>query len=79
LTAPLIDVLRQLKSGHRASSASRRRKSGLLTLLKNGGPTDIFTPVTASDRRGKIVPQNVAKHNPTRIMLLYKNELSFEI
>ena len=59
--ADFQEVLRQPSMGHSAIKATRSRKRGELTVLKKGGPTDIFTPLTASDISGKIVPQKVAK------------------
>jgi hypothetical protein len=38
--------------------------------LKNGGPTVIFTPRTASDSTGKIVPHSVENAIPTSSRLL---------
>jgi hypothetical protein len=66
----LIEVLRHPSRGHKAIRIIRSRNKGGFTVLKNGGPTDIFTPFTASLIRGKTVPQKVAKQMPTSIMLL---------
>src|SRR3990172_9682693 len=49
---------------------------GPFTWLKKGGPTVILTPRTASEMRGKTVPQKVAKAAPTRIRLLKRKLLS---
>ena len=51
-------------------SASSMSPSGVLTELKNGTPTVIFSPCTHSDMIGKRVPQSVAKQMPTRTRLL---------
>jgi len=52
--------------------------SGAFTRLKNGGPTVIFTPRTASEMTGKIVPQKTAKAMPTSTRLLKRNADSRE-
>ena len=75
---PFEEVLRHPRSGHIAIRIRSNRNNGELIVLKNGGPTEIFTPFTASEIRGKIVPQKTAKQIPKKIMLLYKKELSLE-
>src|ERR1700680_4712699 len=50
--------------------------SGALTLLKNGGPTVILTPRTASDSTGNNVPQKTAKAIPTSTRLLKRKAAS---
>src|SRR6185437_9937035 len=50
--------------------------SGAFTVSKNGGPTVILTPRTASDRTGKSVPQKTAKAMPINTKLLNRNAAS---
>ncbi len=56
--------------------ASSSRPSGTLTLLKNGGPTEILVPRTASDRIGKRVPHRTEKAMPTKSRLLKRKAAS---
>ena len=62
--------------GHRASSGPtpvRNRRNiamGIFTRLKNGGPTLIFDPRTASESTGKSVPARTATQATRRIRLL---------
>src|SRR3972149_6961956 len=69
-------VLRQAKSGPTPVRKRRRRPIGILTLLKKGGPTEIFMPRIACEKTGNIVPQNMAKQATTRIRLLKRKALS---
>src|ERR1700683_1623471 len=64
------DVLRQARSGPTPVSNRRNRAMGIFTLLKNGGPTLILLPTTHSERTGKSVPHNTAKHAANKIKLL---------
>src|SRR5258706_15067487 len=48
---------------------------GIIISLKNGGPTVIFTPLTASERIGKRVPQRTANAAPTSRRLLNRKLL----
>ena len=57
-------------------SASSSSPSGTFTVLKNGGPTVILVPRTASERIGKSVPQSTANAMPTNSRLLYRNAAS---
>src|SRR5262249_7149442 len=68
--------LRQAINGPTPIRKMRASASGALTLLKNGGPTVILTPRTASDKTGNSVPQNTAKAIPTRTKLLNRNAAS---
>jgi len=43
---------------------------GIFTRLKNGGPTLIFDPRTASDNTGNKVPARTATQATSRIRLL---------
>jgi hypothetical protein len=64
-----VDLL-QAMSGHRPVSNNSVKPRGMFTALKKGGPTVIFTPLTASDIIGKRVPHSTAKAIPTRSRLL---------
>src|ERR1035438_5301404 len=64
------EVLRQASSGPTAVRKIRNNPIGTLTRLENGGPTVTFEPVTASDRTGKSVPHNTAKHATSSTRLL---------
>ncbi len=46
---------------------------GMLTRLKNGAPTLIFSPRIASDRSGKMVPKNTVKAAAIRNRLFSRN------
>ncbi len=69
-------VRRHAISGPTPIRNTRPSASGPLTRLKNGGPTVIFTPRTASESTGKIVPQKTANAIPTRNRLLNRNAAS---
>src|SRR5208283_412151 len=69
-------ALRQAISGPTPVRKISASASGPLTLLKNGGPTVILTPRTASDSTGKIVPQKTANAIPTSMRLLNRNAAS---
>src|ERR1700675_2365227 len=64
------EVFRQASSGPTPVRNSRRRPMGMLTLLKNGAPTLILEPESASDRTGKRVPESTATQETSRIKLL---------
>src|SRR3972149_4762675 len=64
------DAFRQARSGQRPITRSRASPMGTLTWLKKGAPTLMFTPRTASEIMGKIVPRKPEKAAPTRIRLL---------
>src|SRR5271155_3834578 len=64
------EVLRQARSGPTPVRKSRSRPIGTLTLLKNGAPTLILEPESASDKTGKSVPERTAMHETRRIRLL---------
>src|SRR5580704_7250111 len=64
------DVLRHASKGPTPVNKRRNSAMGIFTLLKNGGPTLILFPVTASERTGKSVPQSTAKHAASKIKLL---------
>src|SRR4051812_8971948 len=64
------EVLRHASSGPTAVRNSNTSAIGMFTLLKNGGPTVIFVPCTASERIGKRVPQRTAKAETNNRTLL---------
>src|SRR2546425_12077122 len=72
------EALRHASSGPTPVKKIRKIAIGTLTLLKNGGPTVIFEPVTASEIIGKTVPQKTAKQAASRIRLLNMKLLSRE-
>ena len=51
---------------------------GMLTWLKKGAPTVLFSLVTHSDRIGKMVPHSTAKVVASRTRLLNRKLLSLE-
>jgi hypothetical protein len=57
-------------------SATRNSPSGTLTRLKNGGPTVILVPRTASDMIGNSVPQSTENAIPTKARLLKRKAAS---
>src|ERR1700737_5122418 len=65
-----MEVLRQARSGPTPVRKSRNMAIGILTRLKNGGPTLIFVPRIASDSTGKSVPERTATQATRRIRLL---------
>src|SRR5947207_15288113 len=73
-----VDALRHASSGPTPVRNIRKIAIGTLTLLKNGALTVIFTPFTASEITGNIVPQNTAKQAASRIRLLNMKLLSRE-
>src|SRR5262245_42317225 len=73
-----VDALRQASSGPTPVRNMRKMAIGTFTLLKNGALTVIFTPFTASEITGNIVPQNTAKHDASRTRLLNMKLLSRE-
>src|ERR1051325_8321426 len=64
------DVRRQANSGPTPVRKSRNSAIGTFTRLKKGGPTLIFSPVTASLITGNNVPHKTAKHAPSSTRLL---------
>src|ERR1700678_1382144 len=66
------EVLRQASNGPTPVSSSRNKAIGIVTLLKNGGPTLILLPCTHSDSTGKRVPQRIAKQAASSTRLLNK-------
>src|SRR5262249_4587765 len=73
-----VDARRHASSGPTPVRNIRKIAIGTFTLLKNGGPTVIFYPLTPSEMIGDIVPQNTAKHAATKIRLLNMKLLSRE-
>src|SRR6185295_6063265 len=74
----LVEAFRHASSGPTPVRNRRKIAIGTFTLLKNGALTVIFTPFTASEITGNIVPQNTAKHDASRIRLLNMKLLSRE-
>src|SRR3954463_10475566 len=68
------EVLRQASSGPTPVRMSSSSPTGIITRLKNGGPTVTLVPCTHSERMGKSVPQSTVKH-ATRKMTLLKRKL----
>src|SRR3954468_806486 len=64
------EVLRHASSGPTAVSSNNTSAIGTFTLLKNGGPTVIFVPCTASERIGNSVPHNTANADTSSSTLL---------
>src|SRR5882724_4083161 len=64
------DVFRQESNGPNAVRTKRPRKIGIVTRLKNGGPTVTLVPCTHSDKRGKSVPHRMVKHAASSSRLL---------
>jgi len=73
------DVRRQTSKGPTPVKNKRTKPIGIFTWLKNGAPTVIFVPLTASEMTGNNVPQNTAKHITTNTTLLNKNPLSLDV
>src|SRR6202022_2337694 len=73
------EVLRQARSGPTPVRNSRNMAIGMLTRLKNGGPTLIFVPRIASESTGKSVPERTATQATNRIKLLKRKLDSREI
>ena len=74
-----LDVLRHANNGPIPVKSKSRSPMGTFTWLKKGAPTVIFSPLTASDKTGKIVPQNTAKQMTRKITLLKRNPLSLDV
>ena len=74
----LADALRQEINGQTPVIKSKAKPIGTFTWLKKGGPIVIFTPLTASDITGNMVPQKTEKAAPTRMRLLNRKVLSRE-
>src|SRR5204863_7677007 len=73
-----VDALRHASNGPTAVRNIRKIAIGTFTLLKKGALTVIFTPLTASEITGNIVPQKTAKQAASRIRLLNMKLLSRE-
>src|SRR5260370_8008846 len=66
------DVLPQASNGPTPVKKTRNNPIGIVTLLKNGGPTLILYPRTASERMGKSAPQRIANGTANNTRLLNK-------
>src|SRR5580658_3466084 len=64
------EVLRHARSGPTPVSSSKNSAMGILTLLKNGGPTLILLPCTHSESTGNRVPHRTAKQAARSTRLL---------
>src|SRR3990167_465558 len=69
-------AFRHEMAGPTPVSTRRMRKSGMVTRLKNCGPTLIRVPFTISYIVGKQVPNRIANARPSRITLLNRNTAS---
>ena len=64
------EARRQAINGPTPMRKMSARKSGTLTWLKNGAPTETFTPRATSERSGKTVPKKTVKVTATSSTLL---------
>src|SRR5277367_1513343 len=64
------ELLRQAINGPMPVRKIKANPIGMLMRLKNGASTLIFSPVTASEITGNMVPHSTAKQLATRIRLL---------
>ena len=71
-------AFRQAMTGPIPVSASSTSPIGMLTRLKNAGPTATLVPATPSEISGKSVPQSTANADPSRIRLFIRNADSRE-
>src|SRR5579863_3247693 len=65
-----VEVLLQANSGPKAVSSRSSRATGILTRLKNGGPTVTLVPCTHSESTGNKVPHNTVKQATNNRRLL---------
>src|SRR5579872_3991112 len=73
------EVLRHANKGPRAVSRSKSNATGMLTRLKNGGPTVTLVPCTHSEIFGNSVPHKIVKQATRKSRLLNKKLDSREI
>src|SRR5947207_2191854 len=71
-----IDARRHAINGPIPVNSRSKSPSGMLTVLKNGGPTVILFPRTASEMIGNSVPHKTENAIPTSTRLLYRNAAS---
>src|ERR1700674_2705865 len=64
------DVLRQASRGPTPVRNKSSKPIGIFTLLKNGVPTLIRSPVNHSEKTGKSVPDSTAMQDTNKIRLL---------
>src|SRR5579885_2057435 len=69
-----VEVRRQASNGPTAVNRSNANATGMVTRLKNGGPTVTLLPCTHSDKTGNSVPHRTVKH-ATRNSRLLKRKL----
>jgi hypothetical protein len=72
-------VLRQAMSGATPARNTRLKPSGIMMRLKNGGPTVLRVPFTASDRVGNMVENRTKKAQPSSTQLLSRKANSREM
>ncbi len=65
-----VDVFRHASSGPTPVKNSSSSPMGIFTLLKNGAPTLMRSPVIHSEKTGNSVPERIAMHETNRIRLL---------
>src|SRR6266404_9214939 len=70
------DARRHAINGPIPVNSNNSSPSGMLTVLKKGGPTVILFPRTASLMIGKSVPHSTENAIPTSTRLLYRNAAS---
>src|SRR3982751_5000002 len=64
------EVLRHESNGPKAVRNNNPKNIGIVTRLKNGGPTVTLVPCTHSDKSGKSVPHRMVKQAASRSRLL---------
>src|ERR1700675_3646171 len=64
------DVLRQASRGPTPVRNKSTKPIGIFTLLKNGVPTLMRSPVNHSEKTGKSVPDRTAMQDTSKIKLL---------
>src|SRR5712691_7659730 len=67
-----VEVFRHASSGPTPVKNSSSNPVGMFTLLKNGAPTLMRSPVIHSEKTGNNVPESMAMHDTSRIKLLNK-------
>ncbi len=72
------DDERQASSGPMPVSSSRMSPTGVIQVLKNGGPTVRRSPVMASVRVGNIVAKSTNSAENSSTQLLARNAASFD-
>ncbi len=65
-----VEVFRHASNGPTPVKNSSSSPMGIFTLLKNGPPTLMRSPVIHSEKTGNNVPESMAMHETSRIRLL---------